>query len=192
MPTSPAAAIVITTASATAGAPVRCDDVPRRGVTKPSRPIANRIREAPVAVASALANPLTAAPRLITSPIHEPMYAWPRSPSGELDELERGHPGGARAEAPRLGEHAHEVEDAGADDGVSDRAGDVAARLVRLLAERGGALEAGERQERQHDPEAERGTRRPARKREDVGAVATDRPAPTRSRDARRSPPSAR
>ena len=70
---SPAAAIVITVASATAGAPVRLDDDPSFVVTKPSRPMANRIRDAPVAVPSALANALTPAPRLIRSPIHDAM-----------------------------------------------------------------------------------------------------------------------
>src|ERR671925_1747484 len=85
MPIMPAIAIVITVTRATAGAAVRDEDVPSRGVTKPSRPIANRMRDAPVAVPSELAKALTAAPRLIASPIHAPMYVLPRSPSGEAD-----------------------------------------------------------------------------------------------------------
>ena len=42
------------------------------------------------------------------------------------------------------------------EDRVSDRARDLALRVGGLLAQRGRALEAGERQEREHDAEPER------------------------------------
>ena len=50
-------------------------------------------------------------------------------------------------EAEALGDHADDVEDARHDDGDEDRARDVAARVVGLLAERRRALEAAEGQE---------------------------------------------
>ena len=66
-PMTTATATAITTASAFAGAPVRADASPRRRVMKPSRPFAYRMRDAPVAVPSALANALTIAPKLTAS-----------------------------------------------------------------------------------------------------------------------------
>ena len=66
-PTTTATATAITTASAFAGAPVRADASPSRREMNPSRPLANRIRDAPVAVPSALANALTIAPKFTAS-----------------------------------------------------------------------------------------------------------------------------
>src|SRR4029077_10741288 len=64
-------------------------------------------------------------------------------------------------EAERLGEHDDGVEDAAEAYGDGDRERDVAARIVGLLAERGGALESAEREQAEDGRERDRTDRRP-------------------------------
>jgi hypothetical protein len=59
--------MVMTTASAPAGAPVRRDAWPSRREPKPSRERAKRIRDPAVAVPRPLAKALTMAPKLMRS-----------------------------------------------------------------------------------------------------------------------------
>ena len=85
--TTTASPNIITMASALAGAPVRGAASPSRVVMKPSRPSANRIRDAPAAHPSPLAKALMVAPKLIASSMPLPAYVFERSPRG-APELE--------------------------------------------------------------------------------------------------------
>src|SRR5579884_559794 len=79
---------------------------------------------------------------------------------------ERLDPGRVDAEAERLGEHHDRVEDAAEADGDRDRERDVPPRVVRLLAERRGALEPAEGEEPEDRGEGDSADRRSGRRHE--------------------------
>src|SRR4029453_13380684 len=100
----------------------------------PSRPSANRMRDAPAAQPSKLANALSVAPKVdrvlhavADVRLREIPERGPRAP-------ERFDPGRVDPEPERLREHDDYVEDGAEADRARDRERDVAAGVVRLLA----------------------------------------------------------
>ena len=114
-----------------------------------------RRREAPTAQARAQPKALTEAPRLMRSPSHEPTYCVPRSATARSTSR-TPQPLLVGAEAHDL-DPGHEDEEEPAEDRrAEDGPWDVAARVPRLLAQRGRGLEAREREEAEDDAEEER------------------------------------
>ena len=135
------------------GTPFLGETVPSGAGPTSSRESAYSSRVAPTTHASTHPKALTAAPMVMSSPTHPATNWLPRSPSSEPDADKVLDSLGVRAEAHHLdGRDEDEVQ--AAEDGDAEyRARYVAARLLRLLAQRGRGLEARRR----------RGTRTPPR-----------------------------